>query len=74
MQIIYIGATENSNYKRFAVIQHTKEEEAVNNAQWFHKDDRYPYMRYCPYCNVKMIESEEQRWRSRNESRGNKRG
>ena len=25
---------------------------------WFHKDDRYSYMRYCPYCNVKMAESE----------------
>lgn len=27
MNIQYIGATENSNYKRFAVIQHTKKEE-----------------------------------------------
>ena len=26
---------------------------------WFHKDDRYSYMRYCPYCNIKMTESEE---------------
>lgn len=25
---------------------------------WYHKDDRYSYMRYCPYCNVKMAESE----------------
>lgn len=25
---------------------------------WFHKDDRYSYMRYCPYCNIKMTESE----------------
>ena len=25
---------------------------------WFHKDDRYYYMLYCPYCNVKMTESE----------------
>ena len=49
--------------------------EAVNNAHWidnhngtiscsschtwFHKDDRYSYMRYCPYCNVKMAESED---------------
>lgn len=24
---------------------------------WFHNDDRYSYMRYCPYCNVKMKES-----------------
>lgn len=24
---------------------------------WFYKDDRYYYMRYCPYCNVKMEES-----------------
>ena len=21
---------------------------------WFYKDDRYSYMRCCPYCNVKM--------------------
>jgi len=21
---------------------------------WFHKDDRYPYMDYCPYCGAKM--------------------
>lgn len=50
--------------------------EAVNNAHWidghngtiscsrcstwFYKDSRYPYMRYCPYCNVKIVESEEQ--------------
>ena len=27
MNIQYIGATENSNYKRFAVIQHTEKEE-----------------------------------------------
>lgn len=27
MNIRYIGATENSNYKRFAVIQHTEKEE-----------------------------------------------
>jgi len=49
--------------------------EAVNNAHWidnhngtilcsnchtwFNKDDRYSYMRYCPYCNVKMAESED---------------
>lgn len=49
--------------------------EAVNNAHWidnhngtiscshcqtwFKKDDRYYYMLYCPYCNVKMAESEE---------------
>ena len=26
---------------------------------WFHKDDRYSYMRYCPNCNVKMAESED---------------
>lgn len=26
---------------------------------WFNKDDRYSYMRYCPFCNVKMAESEE---------------
>lgn len=25
---------------------------------WFNKDDRYSYMRYCPYCNIKMAESE----------------
>lgn len=25
---------------------------------WFYKDDRQYYMRYCPYCNVKMVESE----------------
>ena len=23
---------------------------------WFNKDDRYSYMHYCPYCNVKMRE------------------
>ena len=27
---------------------------------WFYKDDRYSYMRYCPYCNMKMAESEGQ--------------
>ena len=48
--------------------------EVVNNAQWldnhngtvscsschtwFYKNDRYSYMRYCPYCNVKMKESD----------------
>ena len=21
---------------------------------WFNKDDRYFYMRYCPYCNKEM--------------------
>lgn len=26
---------------------------------WFNKDDRYSYMRHCPYCNVKMQEVEE---------------
>ena len=26
---------------------------------WFNKDDRYYYMHYCPYCNEKMIESED---------------
>lgn len=26
---------------------------------WFNKDDRYSYMRHCPYCNIKMEESEE---------------
>ena len=26
---------------------------------WFNKDDRYYYMRYCPYCNVKVVESED---------------
>lgn len=26
---------------------------------WFNKDERYPYMRYCPYCNVEMTESED---------------
>ena len=26
---------------------------------WFNKDDRYSYMRYCPYCNIKMAESED---------------
>lgn len=25
---------------------------------WFNKDDRYSYMRFCPYCNAKMKESE----------------
>ena len=25
---------------------------------WFYKDDRYSYMRYCPYCGAEM-ESEE---------------
>lgn len=25
---------------------------------WFYKDSRYPYMHYCPYCNVKIVESE----------------
>lgn len=25
---------------------------------WFHKDDRYSYMRFCPYCRAKMEESE----------------
>lgn len=25
---------------------------------WFHKDDRYSYMRYCPYCGIKMKEGE----------------
>lgn len=24
---------------------------------WFHKDDRYSYMHYCPNCNAKMTES-----------------
>ena len=49
--------------------------EAVNNAHWidnhngtiscsrchtwFYKNDRYSYMCHCPYCNVKMAESEE---------------
>lgn len=28
---------------------------------WFYKDSRYPYMRYCPYCNIKIVESEEDR-------------
>ncbi len=23
---------------------------------WFHKDDRYPYMLNCPYCDAKMEE------------------
>lgn len=23
---------------------------------WFNKDDRYQYMRICPYCGAKMIE------------------
>ena len=27
---------------------------------WFHKDDRYSYMHYCPNCKVKIAESEEQ--------------
>lgn len=27
---------------------------------WFHKDDRYSYMHYCPNCKAKMKESEEQ--------------
>lgn len=27
---------------------------------WFNKDNRYSYMRYCPYCNIEMAESEEQ--------------
>lgn len=27
---------------------------------WFYKDDRQYYMRYCPYCSVKMVESEEE--------------
>ena len=26
---------------------------------WFYKNDRYAYMRCCPYCNVKMTESED---------------
>ena len=26
---------------------------------WFHKDDRYSYMRYCPYCTVKMVDPQE---------------
>lgn len=26
---------------------------------WFNKDNRYSYMRYCPYCNIKIAESEE---------------
>lgn len=26
---------------------------------WFHKDDRYSYMHYCPNCKVKIAESEE---------------
>lgn len=26
---------------------------------WFHKDDRYSYMRYCPYCTTKITESED---------------
>ena len=21
---------------------------------WFHKDERYSYMRFCPYCRAKM--------------------
>ncbi len=25
---------------------------------WFYKSDRYSYMRYCPYCNVKIKESD----------------
>lgn len=25
---------------------------------WFYKNDRHSYMRYCPYCNIKMVESE----------------
>ncbi len=25
---------------------------------WFNKDDRYSYMRYCPYCKMKLVESE----------------
>ena len=27
---------------------------------WFNKDDRYFYMRHCPYCNVKMVEPQEE--------------
>lgn len=26
---------------------------------WFHKDDRYAYMRYCPNCGEKMGGCEE---------------
>jgi len=25
---------------------------------WFHRDDRYFYMRYCPYCGKKIAASE----------------
>ena len=28
---------------------------------WFYKNDRYAYMRYCPYCNIKMIEREDKK-------------
>lgn len=26
---------------------------------WFNKDDRYGYMHYCPYCNIKIVELQE---------------
>ena len=25
---------------------------------WFHNDDRYPYMHYCPNCGARMDEDE----------------
>lgn len=33
---------------------------------WFYKDDRYSYMRCCPYCGAKM-ESEEEEWQKEDE-------
>ena len=65
--VFCVEATCRRDYKSY------KFRDAVNNAHWidnhngtiscshchtwFNKDDRYSYMRFCPYCNVRMAES-----------------
>ena len=70
VNVRFMYRKNGTNYARYesVVFKEEKEGHWIDNHNgtiscsscqtWFHKDDRYSYMHYCPNCNVKMTESE----------------
>lgn len=50
---------EKENVKHLHWIDNHNDTVSCSGCQtWFHKDDRFLYMRYCPYCGALMDEEE----------------